>query len=279
MAIKKYKPTTSTRRFQTNVTRDHLSKEKPPNTLVTKLNYHAGRDNYGHITTRHQGGKQKRLYRIVDFKRDKDGIPGTVARIDYDPYRTANLALINYRDGEKRYILAPEGLAVGAAVMSGSDCEFTVGNAMQLKQIPMGMQVHNIELVPGQGGKLMRSAGCYATLMAKEGKYAHLRLGSGEVRLVPLVARATIGTVGNRDHEKVTLGKAGRKRWRGVRPTVRGVAMNPHDHPMGGGEGRASGGHPTTPWGKKSLGKKTRRKSKKSDYIIKRRTKGYGSIN
>ena len=279
MGIKKYKPTTPTRRFATDVTRDDLSKEEPPRGLVKKLKYKAGRDAYGHISTRHKGGKHKRRYRLIDFKRDKDGVEGTVARIDYDPYRTANIALIHYKDGEKRYILAPVGLEVGATIMSGENCEFTVGNAMTIGTIPLGMQVHNVELVPGQGGKLVRSAGAAATLMAKEGKYAHIRLNSGEVRLVPLTVRATIGMVGNRDHQKVVLGKAGRTRWRGIRPTVRGVAMNPIDHPMGGGEGRASGGHPTTPWGKSSLGKKTRRKSKKRDYIIKPRTKGYGSIN
>jgi len=279
MGIKKYKPTTPTRRFTTDVTRDDLSKERPPRTLTKKLNYKAGRDAYGHISTRHKGGKHKRQYRIIDFKRYKDGVSGLVARIDYDPYRTANIALIHYSDGEKRYILAPEGLLVGATVMSGDSCEFTVGNALPIGKIPLGMQVHNIELVPGQGGKLARSAGSSAILMAKEGKYAHIRLSSDEVRLVPLTVRATIGGVGNRDHEKISLGKAGRSRWRGIRPTVRGVAMNPIDHPMGGGEGRASGGHPTTPWGKSSLGKKTRKKSKKRDYIIKPRTKGYGSIN
>ncbi|MBO4553557.1 50S ribosomal protein L2 [bacterium] len=279
MAIKKYKPTTPSRRHMSNISREDLYKEGPEQSLVVKLKSHAGRDAYGHVSMRHQGGHHKRLYRLIDFKRDKDGIPGTVARIEYDPYRTAHIALINYKDGEKRYIIAPEGIAVGNTIMSGDECEFNVGNTMPLSRIPLGTQIHNIELIPGQGGKLVRSAGCFATLMAKEGKFAHVRMGSGEVRLIPLEARATIGVVGNRDHEKVSLGKAGRSRWRGIRPSVRGVAMNPIDHPMGGGEGRASGGHPTTPWGKRSLGRKTRTRSKRSDYIIKRRTKGYGSIN
>ncbi len=271
MAIKTYKPTTPSRRFITDVTRDHLSKEKPPRSLVRRLKNHAGRDAYGHICTRHRGGGHKRLYRVIDFKRDKDGVPGVVAHIEYDPYRSANIARIHYADGEKRYILAPEGLEVGAQIMSGEKSEFTPGNAMALTRIPLGMQIHNVELVPGRGGKLVRSAGCVATLMAREGKYAHIRMPSGEVRLVPVNSRATIGVVGNREHESISLGKAGRTRWRGIRPHVRGVAMNPVDHPMGGGEGRASGGHPTTPWGKLSRGKKTRRKSKRSDYIIKSR--------
>ncbi len=271
MAIKSYNPTTPSRRFITDVTRDHLSKEAPEKTLVVKLKKYSGRDAYGHVSMRHRGGGSKKLYRIIDFKRDKDGIPGTVARLEYDPYRSAHIALINYADGEKRYILAPEGLEVGTKIYSGDKCEFEVGNCMPLTQIPLGTQVHNIELVPGKGGALARSAGCSATLMAREGKYAHLKMPSGEVRLVPVIARATIGVVGNREHESISLGKAGRTRWRGRRPHVRGVAMNPVDHPMGGGEGRASGGHPTTPWGKLSRGKKTRRKSKRSDYIIKSR--------
>ena len=271
MAIKTYKPTTPSRRFITDVARDHLSKDRPVKSLSKKLKKNTGRDAYGHITTRHRGGGHKKLYRIIDFKRNKDNIPGTVVQIEYDPYRSANVALINYADGEKRYILAPEGLAQGDKIMSGDKSEFTVGNAMSLKRIPLGMQIHNIELVPGNGGALARSAGCAASLMAREGKYAHIRMPSGEVRLVPVISRATIGIIGNRDHEKINLGKAGRKRWRGIRPHVRGVVMNPVDHPMGGGEGRASGGHPKTPWGKLSRGKKTRAKSKKSDYIIKKR--------
>jgi large subunit ribosomal protein L2 len=271
MAIKSYKPTTPSRRFITNIDRSGLSKERPPRTLVKKLKNHAGRDTYGHIATRHKGGGHKKLYRNVDFKRDKDGIPGKVAGIEYDPYRSAFIARLHYADGEKRYILAPKGLDVGATVMSGNECEFTVGNAMPLSRIPLGMEIHNVELVPGRGGKLVRSAGCAATLMAKEGNFAHIKMPSGEVRLVPLKARATIGVVGNSEHSSISLGKAGRSRWRGVRPTVRGVVMNPVDHPMGGGEGRASGGHPTTPWGKPAQGKKTRRKSKKSDYIVRHR--------
>ncbi len=271
MAIKTYKPTTPSRRFITDIDRSNLSKERPLKSCVQRLKQNAGRDSYGHVSARHRGGGSKKFYRIIDFKRDKDGVPGVVAMIEYDPFRSANLARIHYKDGEKRYILAPEGLEVGTTVLSGEGCEFTVGNATSLSSIPLGMQIHNIELVPGSGGKIVRSAGCSATLMAREGKYAHVRMPSGEVRLIPVNARATIGVVGNRDHEKVNLGKAGRTRWRGKRPKVRGVAMNPVDHPMGGGEGRASGGHPTTPWGKPSHGKKTRRRSKRSDYIVKHR--------
>ncbi|MCX7847844.1 MAG: 50S ribosomal protein L2 [bacterium] len=271
MAIKSYKPTTPSRRFITDIDRSELSNERPPRQLLQKLQRHAGRDMYGHISTRHKGGGAKKMYRVIDFKRDKDGIPGKVAGIEYDPYRSAHIARIHYADGEKRYILAPEGLKVGSVVMSGEECEFNVGNAMPLAKIPLGMPIHNIELVPGCGGKLVRSAGCSATLMAKEGAYAHVRMPSGEVRLIPQKARATIGVVGNADHFNISLGKAGRSRWRGIRPSVRGVAMNPIDHPMGGGEGKASGGHPTTPWGKPCGGKKTRRRSKRSDYIIKHR--------
>jgi large subunit ribosomal protein L2 len=271
MAIKIYKPTTPSRRFITNIDRSGLSDARPPRGLREKLQAHAGRDAYGHISTRHQGGGHKKMYRIVDFKRDKDGVPGHIAGIEYDPYRSAHIARVHYRDGEKRYIIAPEGLLVGAVIMSGDSAEFTVGNTLPLSKIPLGMQVHNVELVPGLGGKLVRSAGCAATLMAREGSYAHLRMPSGEVRLIPVHARATIGTVSNADHAKISLGKAGRSRWRGIRPGVRGVAMNPVDHPMGGGEGRASGGHPTTPWGKPCGGKKTRTRSKRSDYIIKDR--------
>jgi large subunit ribosomal protein L2 len=271
MALKTYKPTTSSRRFMTDVDRTGLSDTRPPRGLVEKLRQHSGRDAYGHISTRHRGGAHKKLYRLVDFKRDKDGIPGVVAGIEYDPYRSAFLARINYKDGEKRYILAPEGLQVGATVMSGEEVEFEIGNAMPLSRIPLGMQIHNVELAPGCGGKLVRSAGCAATLMAREGNYAHIRMPSGEVRLVPVRARATIGMIGNTDHANISLGKAGRTRWRGRRPHVRGVAMNPVDHPMGGGEGRASGGHPTSPWGKPTGGTKTRKRSKRSEYIIKDR--------
>ena len=271
MALKTYKPTTPSRRFITNIDRSGLSSEEPPASLVEHLQRHAGRDAYGHISTRHKGGGHRKLYRIIDFLRDKDNVPGIVAGIEYDPYRSAHIARIHYRDGEKRYILAPEGLKSGDTVISGEEVEFTVGNAMPLSRIPLGLQIHNIELVPGCGAKLVRSAGCAATLMAREGSYAHIRMPSGEVRLIPVKARATIGMVGNTDHANVSLGKAGRSRWRGIRPTVRGVAMNPVDHPMGGGEGRASGGHPTTPWGKPCGGKKTRKRSKRSEYIIKDR--------
>ena len=271
MGIKIFKPTTPSRRHYTDVTREGLSKERPVKGLLMKLKQHAGRDCYGHISCHHQGGGHKRFYRVIDFKRDKIDIPGTVAGIEYDPYHTARLALIVYADGEKRYILAPEGLQVGAKIVSGDTAEVAVGNALPLSKIPLGMEIHNIELVPGQGGKMVRSAGCSATLMAREGKFANVRMPSGEVRLIPVNARATLGSLSNRDHENMSLGKAGRSRWNGVRPTVRGVAMNPIDHPMGGGEGRASGGHPTTPWGKPCHGYKTRKKSKRSDYIIKDR--------
>jgi len=208
MAIKSYNPTTPSRRFITDVSRDHLSKERPVKTLVKKLNKYAGRNCHGHISMRHRGGGSKKLYRIIDFKRDKDGIPGTVARIEYDPYRSANVALINYADGEKRYILAPEGLEEGTKILSGDKCEFNVGNCMPLTKIPLGTQLHNIELVPGNGGTLVRSAGCSAVLMAREGKYAHIRMPSGEVRLVPVISRATIGTVGNREHKNISLNDA-----------------------------------------------------------------------
>lgn len=271
MAVKTYKPTTATRRFMTDVDRTELSAEKPPRHLVKKLKTNAGRDSYGHVSMRHRGGGHKRKCRVIDFKRDKDGIPGKVASIEYAPYRSANIARIHYVDGEKRYILAPEGLRVGDTVQSGENVDFSVGNALPLQKIPLGTQIHNVELTPNCGGKLVRSAGCAATLMSREGAKAHIRMPSGEVRLISVEARATIGVVGNRDHEGVTLGKAGRTRWRGRRPHVRGVAMNPIDHPMGGGEGRASGGHPTTPWGKKSLGRKTRKKSKKNNHLIKDR--------
>jgi large subunit ribosomal protein L2 len=276
MGIKKYKPTSPGIRQMTVLTFDEITKKEPEKSLVVTLKKSGGRNSQGRITVRFRGGGAKRKYRIIDFKRDKDGIPGKVAAIEYDPNRTANIALIHYVDGEKRYILAPNGLKVGDIIESGENVDIKVGNALPLRNIPVGTTVHNIELVPGKGGQLARAAGAEAQLMGKEGKYATLRLPSGEFRMVLLDCRATIGQVGNLDHENVTLGKAGRSRHLGRRPSVRGSAMNPVDHPHGGGEGKAPIGRPTpvTPWGKPTLGYKTRKKNKKSDkYIIRRRKK------
>lgn len=276
MSIRKFKPTSPARRHMTASTFEEITKTEPEKSLVVSLNKSGGRNAHGKITVRHRGGGAKRKYRIIDFKRDKDGIPGKVASIEYDPNRTANIALINYADGEKRYILAPYGLKVGDAIISGEEADIKVGNSKQLKDIPVGTTVHNVELKPGKGAQLVRSAGAEAQLMAKEGKYAQLKLPSGEFRLVSVDCRATIGQVGNLDHELITIGKAGRTRHMGIRPTVRGSAMNPVDHPHGGGEGRAPIGMPAplTPWGKPALGLKTRNKKKKSDkYIVRRRTK------
>ncbi|MFS8541237.1 MAG: 50S ribosomal protein L2 [Tissierellales bacterium] len=276
MGIKKYKATSPGIRQMTVLTFDEITKKEPEKSLVVTLKKSGGRNSQGRITVRFRGGGAKRKYRIIDFKRDKDGIPGKVAAIEYDPNRTANIALIHYVDGEKRYILAPNGLKVGDVIESGENVDIKVGNALPLRNIPVGTTVHNIELVPGKGGQLARSAGAEAQLMGKEGKYATLRLPSGEFRMVLLDCRATIGQVGNLDHENVTLGKAGRSRHLGRRPSVRGSAMNPVDHPHGGGEGKAPIGRPTpvTPWGKPTLGYKTRKKNKKSDkYIIRRRKK------
>ena len=276
MAIKKYKPTTPGRRNMSTLTFDEITTNSPERSLLAPLGSKGGRNNNGRITTRHQGGGHKRQYRIIDFKRNKDGIPAKVATIEYDPNRTANIALICYADGEYSYILAPNGLQVGMKVMSGADAEVRVGNCLPLSEIPVGTQVHNIELYPGKGGQLVRSAGNAAQLMAKEGKYATLRLPSGEMRMVPISGRATIGQVGNTDHELINIGKAGRKRHMGIRPTVRGSVMNPNDHPHGGGEGRAPIGRsgPMTPWGKPALGLKTRKKNKKSNKMIVRRRDG-----
>lgn len=276
MGIKKYKPTSPGRRFMTVSTFEEITKKEPEKSLTISLNKKAGRNVYGRITVRHRGGGHKRLYRIIDFKRDKDGIPAKVASIEYDPNRTAYIALLHYADGEKRYIIAPYGLQVGDTVMSGENAEIKIGNALPLKNIPVGTIVHNIELVPGKGGQLVRAAGAAAQLIAKEGDYAQLRLPSSEVRMVRLECKATIGQVSNLDHENITLGKAGRSRWLGIRPTVRGSAMNPVDHPHGGGEGKAPIGRPSpvTPWGKPTLGYKTRKKNKLSDkYIVRRRKK------
>lgn len=276
MAIRGFKPTTPSRRKMTVATFEEITKTTPERSLVTTINKTAGRNAHGRITSRHRGGGVKRKYRIIDLKRDKDNIPARVAAIEYDPYRTAYIALLNYADGEKRYIIQPNGLKVGDEVESGSDADIKVGNTLRLADIPVGTTVHNIEMTPGKGGQIARSAGSSAQLMAKEGKFAQLRLPSGEFRLIDLRCKATIGQVGNISHELITLGKAGKSRYLGKRPHVRGSAMNPVDHPHGGGEGRTPIGRPSpmTPWGKKALGLKTRKKSKKSDmYIVRRRTK------
>jgi large subunit ribosomal protein L2 len=276
MGIKTYNPYTPSRRHMTGSDFAEITTSKPEKSLVVSLNKKAGRNNQGKITVRHQGGGSRRKYRMIDFKRRKDGIPATVVSIEYDPNRTANIALINYVDGEKAYILAPNGLTVGTKLMNGETAEVRVGNCLPLQNIPVGTQIHNIELYPGKGGQLVRSAGNSAQLMAKEGKNATLRLPSGEMRMVPIICRATIGQVGNIDHELVNIGKAGRKRHMGIRPTVRGSVMNPNDHPHGGGEGRTGIGRPgpVTPWGKPALGLKTRKHNKKSNKMIVRRRDG-----
>ena len=276
MAIKKYNPTSPARRFMTVSSFEELSKVEPEKSLLEPLKKTAGRNSYGRITVRHRGGGAKRKYRIIDFKRNKDDMFAQVMTIEYDPNRSANIALVEYEDGEKRYIIAPLGLKVDDRILSGANADIKAGNAKKLADMPVGTLIHNIELKPGKGGQLVRSAGNVAQLMAKEGKYAHVRLPSGEVRLVALTCKATIGQVGNIDHENVTVGKAGRKRHMGFRPTVRGSVMNPVDHPHGGGEGRAPIGRPSpvTPWGKPALGYKTRKKRNKSDkFIVKRRNK------
>ncbi len=276
MGIRKYKPYTPSRRHMTVSTFEEITKKTPEKSLTVALKKNSGRNNQGKITVRHRGGGHKLKYRIVDFKRNKDNIPAKVAAIEYDPNRSANIALLHYADGVKSYILAPEGLKVGSKVMSGPNAEIRVGNALELGMIPVGTQVHNIEMKPGKGGQMVRAAGNVAQLMAKEGKYATLRLPSGETRMVPIACRATVGAVGNGDHELVTIGKAGRKRHMGIRPTVRGSVMNPNDHPHGGGEGRAPVGRksPSTPWGKPALGLKTRKKKKQSSKLIIRRRNG-----
>ena len=277
MGIKTYNPYTPSRRNMTGSDFSEITKSTPEKSLLSSLKKNAGRNNQGKITVRHHGGGSRRKYRIIDFKRNtKDDIPARVVSIEYDPNRTANIALICYADGEKSYIIAPEGLKVGDKVMSGEKAEVKVGNCLPLSEIPVGTEIHNIELYPGKGGQLVRSAGGTAQLMAKEGKYATLRLPSGEMRLVPVICRATVGTVGNIEHGLVNIGKAGRKRNMGIRPTVRGSVMNPNDHPHGGGEGRAPIGRPgpCTPWGKPALGLKTRKKNKKSNKMIIRRRDG-----
>ncbi|MDE7326434.1 MAG: 50S ribosomal protein L2 [Lachnospiraceae bacterium] len=276
MGIKTYNPYTPSRRNMTGSDFAEITAKKPEKSLVVSLKKHAGRNNQGKITVRHQGGGSRRKYRLVDFKRRKDAIPAKVLTIEYDPNRTANIALICYADGQKSYILAPNGLKVGDTVMNGETAEVKLGNCLPLQNIPVGSEIHNIELYPGKGGQLVRSAGNSAQLMAKEGKYATLRLPSGEMRLVPIICRATIGQVGNIDHELINIGKAGRKRHMGIRPTVRGSVMNPNDHPHGGGEGKTGIGRPgpVTPWGKPALGLKTRKKNKQSNKLIIRRRDG-----
>ena len=274
MGIKTYRPYTPSRRNMTMSTFEEITKKTPEKSLLAKKKKNAGRNSYGRITVRHQGGGNRQKYRIIDFKRKKDDMPATVIGIEYDPNRTSNIALIKYEDGTLNYILAPLGLKDGDKVISGAKSDIRIGNCLPIENIPVGTLIHNIELNPGQGGKLVRTAGGEAQLMAKEGKYAHVRLPSGEMRLVLARCRATIGTIGNTDHGNIKLGKAGRKRHLGIRPTVRGSVMNPVDHPHGGGEGKAPVGHagPLTPWGKPALGYKTRQKNKKSDkFIVKRR--------
>ena len=276
MGIKTYNPYTPSRRNMSGYDFEEITASTPEKSLTTSLKKHAGRNAQGKITVRHHGGGSRRKYRIIDFKRNKDGIPATVKSIEYDPNRTANIALICYADGEKKYILAPVGLKVGQTVMNGAEAEIKVGNCMELKDMPVGTQIHNIEMYPGHGGHLVRAAGVSAQLMAKEGKYAIIRMPSGEMRMVPIVCRASIGQVGNTEHNLVNIGKAGRKRHMGIRPTVRGSVMNPNDHPHGGGEGKAPVGRPgpCTPWGKPALGYKTRKKNKQSNKMIIRRRDG-----
>ena len=273
MAIKKYNPTSPARRLMTCSTFEEITKNEPEKSLLEPLKRKGGRNSYGRITVRHKGGGAKRNYRKIDFKRDKDGIKAKVASIEYDPNRSANIALLNYVDGEKRYILAPVGLNVGDFVESGPKADIKPGNSLALANMPLGTIVHNVEIIPGKGAQMVRSAGNSAQLMAKEGKYAQVKLPSNEVRLVRINCKATIGQVSNVDHENISIGKAGRKRWMGIRPTVRGVVMNPVDHPHGGGEGKSPVGMPgpVTPWGKPTLGYKTRKKNKSNKMIIKKR--------
>ena len=276
MGIKTYNPYTPSRRQMTGSDFAEITKSTPEKSLLASKSRQAGRNNQGKITVRHRGGGAKKKYRIIDFKRNKDGVAAKVIGIEYDPNRTANIALICYEDGAKAYILAPEGLKVGMKIMNGPEAEVRIGNCLPLSEIPVGTQIHNIELYPGRGGQLVRSAGNSAQLMAKEGKYATLRLPSGEMRMVPIICRASVGVVGNGDHSLINIGKAGRKRHMGFRPTVRGSVMNPNDHPHGGGEGKTGIGRPgpCTPWGKPALGLKTRKKNKSSNKLIVRRRDG-----
>jgi large subunit ribosomal protein L2 len=276
MPVRKFKPTTPGRRGASVSTFGELTRSTPEKSLLSKGRKKAGRNNAGRITTRHQGGGVKRRYRRIDFRRDKDGVPAKVAHIEYDPNRSARIALLHYADGEKRYILAPQGLSVGDRLVSGERADIRPGNALPLRNIPVGTVLHSVELRPGGGAKLARSAGVSVQLMAKEGQYATVRLPSGETRMVQAACKGVVGVVGNAEHELVDLGKAGRNRWRNKRPSVRGVAMNPVDHPLGGGEGKASGGrHPTTPWGKKE-GRTRRKRNPSNKYIVRRRGKGRG---
>jgi large subunit ribosomal protein L2 len=275
MAIKKYKPTSPGRRTMTRIVRESGTTNAPYKPLVKKLAKHGGRDNRGHIAVRHRGGGHKRRYRVIDFRRDKLDIPAKVEKIEYDPNRSADIALVCYADGERRYILAPKGLQIGQQIVSSLKADIQPGNSLPLESIPLGTEVHNIEMRPGKGGQMVRSAGTSAQLIAKEGSYALLRMPSGEMRRILMVCRATIGQIGNLDHENANSGKAGRSRWLGWRPTVRGVVMNPVDHPHGGGEGRTSGGrHPVTPWGVPTKGKKTRNNPRTGQYIVRRRKTG-----
>ncbi len=272
MAIKTFKPTTPSRRYMTVASFKEITKKEPEKSLLTKLHKTGGRNVNGRITSRRRGGGHKRRYRIIDFKRDKDGIPAKVSAIEYDPNRTARIALLTYADGEKRYIIAPDKLTVGDEVISGEQADIVPGNSLRLKEIPVGTIIHNVELQPGKGGQIARSAGANAQILAKEGKFAHVKMPSSEVRLIRQECKATIGQVGNINHENITLGKAGRSRWKGKRPSVRGVVMNPHDHPHGGGEGKSPAGrHPVTPWGQRTMGKKTRKTKKSDKYIIRSR--------
>ncbi|WP_346354671.1 50S ribosomal protein L2 [Azotosporobacter soli] len=275
MAVKSFKPYSAGRRFMTVASFDEITTNKPERSLVERVLQHGGRNNQGRMTVRHQGGGHKRLYRIIDFKRNKDGVPAKVATIEYDPNRSARIALLHYADGEKRYILAPNGLKVGDAIMNGAEADIKVGNALPIVNIPVGTQIHNIELKIGKGGQIVRSAGTSAQLMAKDGDYALLRMPSSELRKVHINCRATIGQVGNLEHENISIGKAGRSRWKGIRPANRGVTMNPCDHPHGGGEGHSPVGrkHPVTPWGKNAMGVRTRRNKTSDKMIVKRRVK------
>src|SRR5215470_5504680 len=270
MALRQQQPTSAGRRFQSVADFSEISKKSPESSLLAPLTKSGGRNNRGRVTSFQRGGGHKRRYRLIDFRREKDGVAARVAAIEYDPNRSARIALLHYRDGEKRYILAPHGLRVEDTVVSGPSADILPGNALPLRSIPAGTTIHNVELQPGKGGQLCRSAGTGAQLVAKEGEMAHVKLPSGEIRLIHQTCLATIGQVGNLDHENVTVGKAGRSRWRGIRPTVRGTAMNPVDHPMGGGEGRGKGNHPMTPWGKPTKGAKTRRRKPSDRYIVAR---------
>jgi large subunit ribosomal protein L2 len=273
MAVRQYKPTSAARRFQSVADFSEITKKAPERSLIAPLNKSGGRNNRGRVTLFQRGGGHKRRYRIIDFRREKDGITAKVVAVEYDPNRSARIALLHYQDGEKRYILAPIGLAVGDTIMAGQDADIKPGNTLPLSHIPLGTMIHNIELKVGKGGQMVRSAGTAAQLMAKEGEYASVKLPSGEVRLVHQRCKATIGQIGNLDHENISLGKAGRSRWLGRRPHVRGVAMNPVDHPMGGGEGRGKGNHPQSPWGVLAKGYKTRHNARTDKYIVQRRKK------